>query len=447
MWELEHSHKITIEPRHHPIIALTCRIEIQRAAADPAERISIMGNTKYPQVYDMRGYRPNAARPYQAYWWNPYADPPCKGGTSTFETPEAADVWVRAMERRCRQENQAAGVADMARDSKIGFREFAERWITTQQVDRSISTVESYTRSIRVLNAYFGDQPLRSIGRTEVQALQHYLYATHRPHKPLSAGTRRLHLTVLRKILRDAVITGACDTNPMDGETLPRVARRGNQGHILTSAEFGHVLEHLDRRYWAPLLIAYHAGLRIGEVCGLRAANLDLTNGWVTVINIRHQSKREDPRRKGGQPGDGGMTFALPLSVLPRLRTLLADYPQSPEGHAFSMIRRGGTIGPLEQARLRDHFKSACRKAGIDSADVRFHGVRHACAYSYVNAGADPRETQRALGHADIRTTMIYFPEVSPDRLRELADSQPPVIDEDDNDNGSQEECPDDGHE
>ena len=55
---------------------------------------------------------------------------------------------------------------------------------------------------------------------------------------------------------------------------------------------------------------------------------------------------------------------------------------------------------------IRDSLDGACKRAGVPH--IRVHGLRHTFGSQMAMAGADPFAIMKAMGHTDIKTTMIY---------------------------------------
>lgn len=55
---------------------------------------------------------------------------------------------------------------------------------------------------------------------------------------------------------------------------------------------------------------------------------------------------------------------------------------------------------------IRESLNGACARAGIPPIHV--HGLRHTFGSQMAMVGAEPFSIMKAMGHADIKTTMIY---------------------------------------
>lgn len=150
----------------------------------------------------------------------------------------------------------------------------------------------------------------------------------------------------------------------------------------------------------AMLQVMYRAGLRVSECCGIHLRDVD----WKTAeLRIRPEV------------GKGGREAVLPLGPAtiewlerwkPARRRYAAGNP------CMFVTLRGGHVDPHYVWEMVGRY---ARKAGIEKK-VTPHMLRHTYATDLLRGGADIREVQELLRHADVRTTMIYT-HVSPERL------------------------------
>jgi integrase len=61
---------------------------------------------------------------------------------------------------------------------------------------------------------------------------------------------------------------------------------------------------------------------------------------------------------------------------------------------------------PLERGQVSKRFKRTLKRAGV--REVRFHDLRHTFGTQCAAAGVPLRTLQAWMGHADVKTTMVY---------------------------------------
>lgn len=156
-------------------------------------------------------------------------------------------------------------------------------------------------------------------------------------------------------------------------------------------------------RDWAILELLYGAGIRVGELEGLRIDDFDARRGMVTVIG-KGDKMRVVPT--------GAKAAEALKAWLARRETLLRGGRQE----RLFLNNRGGPLTARSIARL-------VKKTGGPAASP--HRWRHTFATHLLDAGADLETIRELLGHASISTTAIYA-HVSAARLREVYDKYHP---------------------
>lgn len=352
--------------------------------------------------------RPNAKRPYYATWYD--AVNKRKGGSKAFSMLPEAVQWIDNMER----DNLAAYHRGEPTGTKSrAFGDVATAWAETLTLSRS--TIIGYKVNVRGLIAYFGHEtPIGSIEKHDVQAMLHDSMKV-RGH---TNGTAKARLNVLNQIMDYAVDhkPKLRPDNPCRGVLRPRERQR--EAYIITAAELAAILDHLPAYLHLPVLLSYHGGLRIGEVCALRTRQLDLAGGTVKIVRVRHNDGREQEHAKGGKVGEWA---DLPDVVLPELRKHARKYPPLADGTLFYFTARNGAVKPLSQSHLRREFIKACKAAGLPVGEIRFHDLRHTCATNYARSNAPAYVIQAQLRHARLDTSQRYISKVQDEQRRNWA--------------------------
>ena len=168
----------------------------------------------------------------------------------------------------------------------------------------------------------------------------------------------------------------------------------GKLPKVLSEEERTSILSSLNKRYASPhrnlcmLRLMLEAGLRAGEVVALKPDHLDMTTCRLLV-------------REGKGAKDRS------LWVRNDLRDLVGEWlERRPESRWLFPTRDGAQV---QTRYLRALVKRLARKAGIAEAErVSPHTLRHTFATDLYRETKNIRLVQKALGHANLSTTIIY---------------------------------------
>ena len=228
---------------------------------------------------------------------------------------------------------------------------------------------------------------------------------------PLAWATQANKLTAVRMLLAWATRTHRITINPAAELELPTLPKRLPRA-VLSQSEMERVLMEPDLttalglRDRAILEVLYSTGIRRMELVGLDGTDLDAERGTLLV--------REGKGRKDRLIPIGERAIQWTHQYLDRVREhLMSRGRRTPERRALFLNARGQRIRPT---RLTDRLHQYLLSAGIEKPGS-VHIFRHTMATLMHDGGADIRDLQEMLGHAQLSTTEIYT-HVSIERLK-----------------------------
>ncbi len=149
----------------------------------------------------------------------------------------------------------------------------------------------------------------------------------------------------------------------------------------------------LDTRWGrlpALILVAFHSGLRVGNLQELRWTDVDLDKRTLTVS-----------RTKNGQP----IVAALSERAAAELRKL-------PRQKADALVFEGRPGRPFG---FRTLWIRACEDAGLPGRN--FHQLRHGCGSALATAGVGQAQIMAILGHRTLAASARYMHQNANDKL------------------------------
>jgi integrase/recombinase XerD len=304
--------------------------------------------------------------------------------------------------------------------SAVGARDLATRldeyrtWLAT--AGHAVSTVLTRTIHLRRFVRWADREGWVRLDALTLEALEAYRASVVRScdarGNPHAWSTRVSRLTAVRLWLRWAVRTHRLATDPSAELVIPRMPRRLPRA-VLTADEVERVLrtpdvqDPLGLRDRAILEVMYSTGMRRGEVIRLGVHDMDSERGVVFI--------REGKGGKDRVVPIGGRALGWVARYRDHSRPILvARRRAGGDPPALFLGARGERIRPSRLTeRMHGYVKRSSGKPGS------CHVFRHSMATLMHDGGADIRDLQEMLGHAQLSTTEIYT-HVSVERLRSV---------------------------
>jgi len=282
----------------------------------------------------------------------------------------------------------------------------------------ALRTEEAYVDWIRRFILFHHKRHPREMGAAEITAFLTHLAVVDN----VAASTQNQALAALLFLYREVLQQDIGPVEPVRAKKPQRLPV------VLTREEVRQVLNQMQGTHQLMAKLLYGTGMRLMECVRLRVKDVDF-------------ARREILVRDG--KGEKDRVTMLPESIIPalqahleRVRQLhqrdLADgygavylpyalerkYPNAAREWGWQYVFPASRISadPRTGAKRRHHtdesglqkaVRAAAKAAGIVKP-VGPHTFRHSFATHLLESGQDIRTVQELLGHADVKTTMIY---------------------------------------
>jgi len=318
-----------------------------------------------------------------------------------------ADLSTREAERKARTRYNLLE-AQSARGEGVSVR--LSRLLAVYRDQRFPSLAEStrraYDLAFRALGAWYGedtDPRLTSIGRGDVNGFLSWR-RVHKPdgrkREPLSGWSLKRSLGALSTLFEEAVEREWINANPArrisidTPDTEPVILDVEEYERLLTECESRPMLRTF-------VLLAGEAGLRRSEALDLRWSDLDLGAGFLEIVHGRD-----------GRTTKGKRSRSVPMTT--RLRSELREHAArfrldgTGSAHVLHHLHRRRNTKPGDPFGQMDRGLATVAERAKLPEEWRYHDLRHRRCTKWLADGFSPEKVRRAMGHADLSTTLQY---------------------------------------
>ena len=246
-----------------------------------------------------------------------------------------------------------------------------------------------------------------------------------KPHSPgLAPKTIRNIHAMIHRALADAVAWKYLSHNPASSVRPPKRVR--SRRPVWEPEQIQAFLRSVQQdRFAALFLVELMTGVRRGQLCGLKWADVDLDARLLTFHDNRVVVDGHAREKAGGKTVNADQTISIDrvtVSALRRWRKL-----QDEERAFFGRdYKQGDYVFTFEDGRpphpdtIRQRFDRLAAAAGLER--ITFHDLRHSYATGALKAGVSANVIAERIGHADVGFFLQTYAHVLRNDDREAAD-------------------------
>ena len=313
-------------------------------------------------------------------------------------------------------------------ETGMSYSDCIDSWLDNYVAVRCVAmTQETYRKQVDLhIRPALGKYQLTSIRRETVQNFINGMFK-----QQYSRNTLVNLLGMISNSLRYARRQGWIEINPADDIDLPASRQCVRNRKKVREPVPRYILDKIFERFpeghpeHLPLMLAYHCGLRLGEVFGLSWDDVDLDWGAIYVKQQVQWSKDDHVYKIVPPKYDSRRRVKLDNVMLGLLRRekKRQDVGRLERGAEYKQLfiddngwlntdRRGVPIrmvntrpdGSYVQERVTQHASHIIKtELGYEKFD--FHSLRHTHATELCEAGVNIKEIQRRLGHSTMEVT------------------------------------------
>lgn len=264
-----------------------------------------------------------------------------------------------------------------------------EEYLSFLKMSKSSNTVTVYNTAIKKLFDFLKINDLEDISKVSPKDIRNH--QDHLSKSGLSPSSVNTNIRPIRAMFNWLVENEYLEKSPL--AKVKDLVTKKKVPAFLTEDEQDKVVDACDNITDRVIMAIFlSSGLRRNEVCALKLSDFNGTHILVSGKGNKERSLR------------------LQDVVIDLLNTYL-KYRMKKYGNKTDALIVSKMSKPYTGSMLYKKTKAILKKAGLPEdriEKIHPHSLRHTFCANFLSAGNDIFMAQNALGHSDIKTTMIY---------------------------------------
>ena len=309
----------------------------------------------------------------------------------------------------------------ITRNTNMSVHDFISLWFDAYcKSNVKFTTADTYMYNSHIVDNYLGRYRLSAVSSIICQQFYNDISSKY------SKSSANVIYSVSNSIFDYAKNMGYIKLNPFERVEVPKYyAKDKKTATIYTREEIEELLKiHSTGKINITLTIAYHTGMRLGEILALTWDDIDLNN---KIVHITKQTKRKNknyiftsPKRNSSRDIYIDDTFIAYLKQLKQQQDtekINANYnryylasgdiitqQQTDKEIDFVVRSKNGLMVKQECVQQTLYY---CAKDG--KPIFNHHDIRHSHCTILIENGADIKYVQQRLGHKSVNVTLDIY--------------------------------------
>ena len=317
--------------------------------------------------------------------------------------------------QKMEQERELLRILNNYEDLEI--KAAAEIWLTDREPYLKVSTIAAYRNIIEThIIPQTGNIKVTRFTQREMERFAAGLRSAEKGYSlslTYSRSICALLLTILSYARKKYGYHMILPENPISTEKKKQLQLPGeNSLHRLED----YLITHAEDDTCLGILIAFHTGIRLGELCALTWECIDLEE---SVLSIKRSMQRTSGKNEAGKTEivlqePKSLTSLRSIPLPPVLLPFLKQYRQPDPCYVI----RGKKKPFAEPRTVQYRFSKILKQCRIE--DFHFHMLRHAFATRCIDMGFDVKSLSEILGHSNVQITMNLYVHSTMQRKKQL---------------------------